>query len=108
MINILLYQTLTSTIYENIYKKWYKNDKSKTSVLKWNEEFSDKSYSVSDIEDYFKYILKNYEAVTDNPLIRIYVDKIENRITFTLKTGYLDYLEPLTSETMKLIVIDWN
>ena len=52
--------------------------------------------------------MKNYEAVTDNPLIRIYVDKIENRITFTLKTEYLDYLEPLTPETIKLIVIDWN
>ena len=74
-------------------KKWYKNNKFKTSVPRWNEKFSDKSYSVSDIQDYFIYILKNYETVTDNPLIRMYVDKIENKINFTIKIGYLDYLE---------------
>ena len=33
---------------------------------------------------------------TDNPSIRIYVNKIENGITFKIKTGY--YLELLTSE----------
>ena len=31
---------------------------------------------------------------------RIYVNKIENRITFNIKTGY--YLELLTPEVMKL------
>ena len=31
----------------------------------------------------------------------IYVNKIENRITFKIKTGY--YLELLMSETMKLL-----
>ena len=31
----------------------------------------------------------------------IYVNKIENRITFKIKTGY--YLELLTHETMKLL-----
>ena len=35
------------------------------------------------------------------PSIRIYVNKIENRITFKIKTGY--YLEVLTPETMKLL-----
>ena len=39
----------------------------------------------------FKYILKKHETVTDNPSIMIYVNKIENRITFKIKTGY--YLE---------------
>ena len=28
---------------------------------------------------------KKHEEVTDNPSIRIYVDKIENRITFKIK-----------------------
>ena len=37
----------------------------------------------------------------DNPSIRIYVTKIENRITFTIKNGY--YLELLTPDTMKLL-----
>ena len=44
--------------------------------------------------------LKNSENV-DNPSIKIYVNKIENRITFKIKTG--SYLELLTPETMKLL-----
>ena len=39
--------------------------------------------------------------MTDNPLIRIYLNKIENRITFAIKTGY--YLKFLMPETMKLL-----
>ena len=38
---------------------------------------------------------------TDSPSIRIYLNKIENRITFKTKTGY--YLELLTPETKKLL-----
>ena len=45
--------------------------------------------------------LKKHETVTDNPSIRIYVNNIENRITFKIKRGY--YLELLTPETMKLL-----
>ena len=37
----------------------------------------------------------------DNPSVRIYANKIENRITVKIKTGY--YLEFLTPETMKLL-----
>ena len=44
--------------------------------------------------------LRNSEN-TDNPSIRIYVNKIENRITFKIKTGY--YLELLAPETIKLL-----
>ena len=42
-------------------KKSYKNNKFKISAPTWNEEFElpDGSYSVSDIQDYFKYILEN-------------------------------------------------
>ena len=38
----------------------YKNNKFKISAPKWNEEFefSDGSYSTSDIQDYFGYIFK--------------------------------------------------
>ena len=34
----------------------------------WNEKFelSNGSYSVSDIQDYFEYIIKKHETVTDN------------------------------------------
>ena len=58
-------------------------------------ELPDGSYSVSDIQDYFKYIFKKYETVTDNLSIMIYVNKIENRIKFELSTP----------ETMKLFGI---
>ena len=73
------------------------------SARPWNEEFElpDGSYYVSDIQDYFKYIFKKHETVTDNPSVRIYINKTENRITFKIKTGY--YLKSLTPETMKLL-----
>ena len=35
------------------------------------------SYLASDIQDYFNYILKKHEAVTYNPSIKIYLNKIE-------------------------------
>ena len=61
----------------------------------------DGSDSISDIQDYLKYIFEKHETVTDNPSIRIYVNKIENRITFKIKTGY--YFKLLTPEMMKLL-----
>ena len=47
-------------IWKNI-KKSYKNNKFKISAPIWNEEFEfpDGSYSISDIHDYFEYILKS-------------------------------------------------
>ena len=53
-------------------KKSYKNSKFKISALTWNDEFElpDGSHSVSDIQDYFEYILKK-QTVTDNPSIMI-------------------------------------
>ena len=59
------------------------------------------SYSVSDIQDYFEYIIKKHETVTYNPSVMIDVNKIENRITFKIKKGY--HLKLLTPETMKLL-----
>ena len=64
-------------------------------------ELPDGSYSVADIQDYFDYILKKHSENVDNPSIRIYVNKIENKITFRIKTGC--YLEPLIPETIKLL-----
>ena len=61
----------------------------------------DLSYSISDIQDYFEYILKEHSESVDNSPIRIYVNRTENRITFKIKSGY--YLELLTPETMKLL-----
>ena len=77
------------------------NNKFKISASTWSEEFNlaDGSYSVSDIQDYFEYILKKHNENVDNPPIRIHVNKIENRITFKIKSEY--FLELLTPETMK-------
>ena len=61
---------------------------------------SDGSYSVSDVQDYFEYILKKHRENFDNPPVKINVNKIENRITFRIKNGYS--LELLIPETMKL------
>ena len=84
-------------------KKSYKNIKSKISAPTWNKEFKlpDESYFVSDIYDYFDYILKKHSEKTDNPSITIYINKIKNRISFKIKTGY--FLELLTTEKMKLL-----
>ena len=43
-------------------KKLHKNNKFKISAPTWNEEFElpDGSYSISDIQDYFEYILKKH------------------------------------------------
>ena len=53
----------------------------------------------------FKIILviykKKHGEKTVNPSIRIYLNKVENRIMFEIKAGY--YLEHLTHETMKLL-----
>ena len=79
------------------------NNKFKISPPTSNDEFGlpDESYLISDIQDYFEYFLKKHGKNVDNPLIRIYISKIENRITFKIKTGY--YLELLTPETKKLL-----
>ena len=46
-------------MWKNI-KSSHNNNKFKTSAPTWNDQFElpDRSYSVSDIQDYFKYILK--------------------------------------------------
>ena len=95
--NLSLYYT-----WKNI-KKSYKNIKFKISAPTWNKEFElpDGSYSMSDIQDYFEYIFKKHGEKTVNLSMRIYINKIENRITYKIKKGYsLDFLTP---ETMKLL-----
>ena len=92
----------------SIYYSWknikssYNNNKFKISAQTWNDkiELSDGSYSVSDIEDYFECTLKKHGENTDKPSIQLYVNEIENRVTFKIKNGYS--LELLKSETTKL------
>ena len=80
-----------------IYYTWknvkssYSNSSFKISTPTWSEEFklSDGSYSISDIQDYLEYILKKHSENVDNPSIKIYVNKIENRVTFKIKKRIL-------------------
>ena len=71
--------------------KSYKNNKFKISALTWNEEFEllDVSHSVLDIQDYFDYIIKKHETVTDNHPVRIYVNKIEIESHLKSKQGII-------------------
>ena len=80
--NLSIYYTL-----KNI-KKSYQNNKFKILAATRSEEFKspDGSYSISDIQDYIEYIyiLEKYGEKTVNPLIKIYINKIENQIIFKI------------------------
>ena len=70
-----------------IYYTWkgikseYNNNKFKISALTLNDEFnlSDGSYSISDIQDYFEYIIKKHETFAGNPSVQIYVNEIKKQ-----------------------------
>ena len=95
--NLSIYYT-----WKNI-KSSYNNNKFKISAPTWNDKFElpDGLYSVSNIQDYFEYISKKHGENTDKPSVQIYVNKIENRVTFKTKNGYSLVL--LTPETMKFL-----
>ena len=95
--NLSIYYTWKNT------KKSYKNNEFKISVKTWNEQFRlpDRSYSISDIQDYFQYIFKKHGEKTVTLSMKIYLNQIENRIKFKIKKEY--YLELLTPATMKLL-----
>ena len=100
--NIGLVNLSIQYTWKNI-KSVYNNNKFKISAPTWNDAFDlpDGSYSISDIQDYFEFIIKKHETLTENPPIQIYPNKIKNRIVFKIKTGYkLEFLSP---KTMKLL-----
>ena len=68
-------------------KSSYNNNKFKICAPTWSDEFElpDGSYSISDIQDYFEYILKKHREDVDKPSVQIYANKIENRIIFKIK-----------------------
>ena len=94
--NLSIYYT-----WKNIKSK-YNNNKFKILAPTWNDTFDlpDGSYSIANIQDYFEFIIKKHETLIENPPVQIYVNKIENRIVFKIKTGCK--LKLLTLETMKL------
>ena len=82
--NLLIYYT-----WRNI-RKQYQNNQLKMIAPIWNDKFelSDGSYSVSDIQDYIEYIIKNHETLTKIPPIHVYIIRINNRLVFKIKDGY--------------------
>ena len=68
----------------SIYYTWkninseYKNNKFKVSAPTQNDTFDlpDGSYSIADFQDYFEFIIKKHETLTENPPFQIYLNKI--------------------------------
>ena len=92
----------------SIYYTWKNiksehNKKFKILAPTWNDTFDlpDGPYSISDIQDYFEFIIKKHQTLTENPPVQIFPNKIKNKIVFKIKTGYK--LELLPPETMKLL-----
>ena len=61
----------------------------------------DGSYSIAPLQNYFEYIIKKHETIADVSPVLIYVNEINNRIVFKIKSGYK--LELLSKETMRLL-----
>ena len=57
----------------SIYYTW-KNIKSAYNNNKFKISAPNGSYSIADIQNYFEYIIKKYETVTDDTPILIYVN----------------------------------
>ena len=84
-------------------KSDYNNNKFKISAPTWNDTFDvlDGSYSIAALQNYFEYIIKKHETITEVSPVLIYVNEINNRIVFKIKPGYK--LELLSKESMRLL-----
>ena len=60
----------------------------------------DGSFSVPDIQNYTKYIIKKHETLTIITPIYVYINKVNNGLVFRIQYGYK--LELKIPETMKL------
>ena len=74
-------------------KSAYNNNKFKLSAPTWND-LPHGSYSISDTQYYFEFIIKKHETIADNSPVQIYICRIKNRNDF--KKGY------------KLELFSWN
>ena len=87
--NIALGNLSIYCAWKNI-KSAYNNNKFEISAPTWNDTFDlpDGSYFIADIQDYFEFIIKKYETLTENPPVQIYPNIIRNRIVLKINTGY--------------------
>ena len=86
--NIALTNLSIHYTWKNI-KSVYNNNKFKIFAPTWNDEFDlpDGSYSIAGIQDYFEFIIKKHETLTENSPVQIYPNKIKNGIVFKVTTG---------------------
>ena len=76
------------------------NKKFKISAPTWNDTFDvpDGSYSIAALQNYFEYIIKKHETIANVSPVLIYVNEINTRIAFKIKSGY-----KLSKETIRLL-----
>ena len=92
--------------WQNI-KEQYNNYEFRLSGLTWSEDVAlpGGSYEISQIQNYFlDELIETHESnvkSNEQSQILIYTNRILNRVTFRIKTGYK--LELLTNETMRLL-----
>ena len=92
----------------SIYYRWKnirkqcKNNRLKIIAPTWNDGFElpDRSYSVSDIQDYVEHIIERHETLTTIPSIHVYINRINKILVFKIKYGHKVKLQML--ETMTL------
>ena len=67
LVNLSIYNT-----WKNIKSEY--NNEFKISASTWSKTFDlpDGSYTIDDIQDYFEFIIKKHETLTDNPSIKIF------------------------------------
>ena len=88
-------------------KEQYNNNKFRLSGPTWREDviLLDGSYEISQIQTYFlDEVMKKHESnvkSNEQSPISIYANRILNRVSFRIKTGYK--LELLTNEAMRLL-----
>ena len=102
LVNLSIFYT-----FKNI-KNSYDNNKFKIYAPTWDQTFNlpDGSYSIEDIQDCFEFIIKKHESLPDNPPLKIYPNRLVNRIVFKIKLGY--ELEALSENTRKLLGLASN
>ena len=103
---IALSDLLIHYAWHNI-KEQYNNYEFRLSGLTWSEDVAlpGGSYEISQIQNYFlDEVIETHESnvkSNEQSQILIYANRILNRVTFRIKTGYK--LELLTNETMRLL-----
>ena len=76
-------QNLSTYYGQKSIRKQYKNNKLKIIAPTWKDEFKlpYDSHSVSDIQDYIKYIIKTLEKLTATSPIHVYINRINEQIS---------------------------